>query len=424
VRGQAYFDGDGRAVRCIGTVRDVTAEKRAETEREALLAIEREAREQAEEANRLKDEFLATVSHELRTPLNAILGWSLLLYDRRVEGDAALRALETIDRNARALAQLVEDLLDVSRIISGKLRLEVETIEPAPCIEAAIETLEPAASAKGIRVTTALDRHAGPVSGDPARLQQIVWNLLSNAIKFTPRGGHVEVKLSRVASHVEITIEDSGQGIAPEFLPHVFDRFRQADGATTRSHGGLGLGLAIVRHLVEAHGGSIEAASEGKGRGATFTVSLPIAAVRPDSRPSAAVEPGEEHRLDGVRVLVVDDEEDARALVAIVVEQRGAEVASAGSAAEALALLETFRPDVLVSDIGMPGRDGYDLIRAVRALPPERGGRTPAVALTAYARVEDRVRAIRAGYQLHVPKPVEPEELVVVVASLAANDLR
>ena len=395
--------------------------KRGEDERAQLLL-------RAEDANRAKDDFLATVSHELRTPLTAMLGWARLLRGGRLDAAAASHALEVIERNTEAQAQLIEDLLDISRITSGKLRLDVQSVDLVHVIEAAINTVTPAADAKSIPLQRVLDPSAGPVAGDPDRLQQVVWNLLSNAIKFTPKGGRVRLQLARSHSHVEITVADTGGGIVPEFLPYVFDRFRQAEAASSRAQGGLGIGLAIVRHLVELHGGTVRAASDGTDRGATFTVSLPIAATRP-GLPDARVHPTVHGRvpfdvppnLAGVQVLVVDDEPDARTLVASVLEQCGASVHAVASVAEALEAFERARPDVLVSDIGMPGEDGYALIRKIRARRAEDGGRVPAAALTAYARTEDRMRALSAGFQLHVPKPVEPAELATVVATLAGR---
>lgn len=388
------------------------------------------ARRRVEETNRLKDEFLATVSHELRTPLTAIVGWSMLLRTNTLDEATVARGLETIERNGKAQAQLIEDLMDVSRIITGKLRLDVQTVELASVIEAAIESVHLAAEAKAIRLETILDPLAGPISGDPARLQQIVWNLLSNAIKFTPKKGCVQIRLERINSHIEIIVSDTGTGISPEFLPHVFDRFRQADGTSTRTHGGLGLGLAIVRHLVEQHGGTVRADSRVEEKGATFTVSLPLMIVHRelDHEEERRHPKGESAsgltcppELDGLKVLVVDDEPDARQLLAVVLQQCGADVTMAASVEEALSAFERIKPDVLVSDIGMPGEDGYSLIRKIRALPAERGGRIPAAALTAYAGAEDRKRALLAGFHLHIPKPVDPMELVAVVATLAGR---
>ena len=440
VRGRAIFEGaagDARAVRCVGTYLDITRDKEAQRRREELLAVERAARAEAERASRMKDEFLATLSHELRTPLNAILGWAQIL---RVSGEDLAEGLATIERNARAQTQIIEDLLDMSRIISGKVRLDVQRVDLADVVRAGIDTVRPAAEAKGVRLHTALNpaaAAAGTVSGDPNRLQQVFWNLLSNAVKFTPQGGHVDVRLERVDGHVEFSVADTGEGIRPEFLPHVFDRFRQADASTTRQHGGLGLGLSIAKQLVELHGGTVRATSAGPGRGSTFVVALPLTVIHPDSRPRTDRDAGRLHpgaaalpsdlsqgacpQLDGVRVVVVDDEADARVVVRRLLEDRAASVRTAATADEAVRLVESERPDVLVSDIGMPGEDGYSLIRRVRALGPERGGNVPAVALTAYARAEDRVRAVRAGFQTHVAKPVEPAELVTMVASLAGR---
>jgi PAS domain S-box-containing protein len=404
--------------------------RNVERARAELLTRERASRAEAEEANRLKDEFLATLSHELRTPLTSILGWARLLQTDNFDAASTTRALETIERNARAQNQLIDDLLDTSRIITGKLRLDVRSVDLADVITAATDSVRPAAEAKEIRLQTLLDPQAGPVSGDPNRLQQVVWNLVSNAIKFTPKKGRVQVRLERVNSHIEITVADTGMGIAPEFLPHVFDRFRQADQATTRTHGGLGLGLAIVRQLVELHGGTVSAHSDGIGQGATFTIYLPLLPVRQESasdlprvHPAARSEtalacPPE---LEGLRVLIVDDEADTRDLLLAVLTSCGAEVTPTASTAEALERIGREQFDVLVTDIGMPGEDGYSLIEKVRMLPAERGGTLPAAALTAYARMEDRVRALRSGFQIHVPKPVDPTELITVVANLAGR---
>jgi PAS domain S-box-containing protein len=416
----AVRGSDGSVEFFIVQASDITERKRVEEERERLLS-------EAQEANRLKDEFLATVSHELRTPLTAILGWAHLLRGGRLEGESAGKALDTIERNARAQAQLIDDLLDVSRIVTGKLRLYVVPVSPHTFIDAAVEVVRPAAEAKGVRLQKLIDTGVETVMGDPARLQQVVWNLLTNAVKFTPRGGRVQVRLERVNSQVEIAVADTGAGIPPEFLPHVFERFRQADQKTTRHHGGLGLGLAIVRHLVELHGGTISAESGGAGHGATFTVSLPVAPLHLWEREGERVRPATRdtlpsyecpERLDGLRVLVVDDEPDARELLSVGLGQCGAEVTVASSAREALEALAEVKPHVLVSDIGMPEEDGYELIRRVRALSAEAGGEVPAVALTAYARTEDRLRALREGYQMHVAKPVELAELVAVMSSL------
>ncbi|WP_284666056.1 ATP-binding protein [Myxococcus sp. SDU36] len=413
----------------IATVsRDIRAQKRLEAERERLLARERVAREEAEEANRLKDEFLATVSHELRTPLTAVLGWVQMLRTGTLPPDKRERALATVERNARAQGQLVEDLLDVSRIMTGKLKLEVSSVDVSQVVEAALESLRPAAEAKGIRVQAALDS-SGTIMGDVSRLQQVVWNLLSNAVKFTPKGGRVQVLVERRNSSVEISVADTGQGISPRFLPHVFERFRQADGSTTRKAGGLGLGLAIVRHLVELHGGTVMATSEGEGQGATFIVSLPQAvALRREVRvPPTLRGPLQEQDIPcppqfaGLRVLVVDDEEDTRELLRSIIETCGGIVTTASSSEEALAELREASFDVLVSDVGMPEEDGYRFIARVRALPAAQGGGIPAVALTAYTRMKDRTRALLAGFTTHVPKPIEPVELMAVIASMATR---
>ena len=404
------------------------AAKRARAEAEKGAAENERLYRQAEESNRLKDEFLATISHELRTPLSAILGWARMLRMGQLSEENAVKALETIERNARAQAQLVDDLLDVSRIITGKLRMDVQPADPNTFIDAAVEAVRPAADAKGVRVQKVIDTSPIAIPGDPVRLQQVVWNLLSNAIKFTPRGGRVQIRSQRVNSHLEIVVTDTGQGIAPDFLPHVFDRFRQADQKTSRQHGGMGLGLAIVRHLVELHGGTVRASSEGEGHGSTFTVTLPIAPVYQVDHSGGRVHPGARDllppvddctdRLDGLRILVVDDEADTRDLLKQGLEYCGATVKAVGTANEALELLTSTSPDILISDIGMPVVDGYELIRQVRGLSPDRGGKVPAIALTAYTRAEDRLRSLRAGYDMHVPKPVELAELVAVAATV------
>ncbi|HEX8287747.1 MAG TPA: ATP-binding protein [Pyrinomonadaceae bacterium] len=386
---------------------------------------------EAKEANRLKDEFLATISHELRTPLNAITGWSSMLLSKSLNEKDAHMAIETINRNARAQAQIIEDILDVSRIITGKLRLDIQLVDPSKIIESAVESIRPAAEAKGIRLQMLLDPQAGPVSGDPNRLQQVVWNIVSNAIKFTPKGGRVQLRLERVNSHVEISVSDTGQGISPDFLPYVFERFRQSDSTTSRRHGGLGLGLSIVRQLVEMHGGQVSVESPGEDQGATFTVTMPIAVVHSQSfgqNQKERVHPKTNGhtmgfdcppQLKGLRILCVDDEKDSRDLLIAVLSQCDAETLAVSSAAEALAAFDEFKPHILVSDIGMPDVDGYDLIRQVREKENANyQKRIPAVALTAYARVEDRLRALSSGFQMHIPKPVEPAELATVVASL------
>jgi PAS domain S-box-containing protein len=452
-KGRGIYDDDGTVSGMLGFVQDITTRKTNEEtlrqQAEALLTLNDTAQtaraeaeyaaaqnerlyRQAEESSRLKEEFLATISHELRTPLSAILGWTRMLRMGQLSPENSAKALDTIERNARAQSQLVDDLLDVSRIITGKLRMDVRPSDPNSFIDAAVEAVKPAADAKGVRVQKVVDTGAISIPGDPGRLQQVVWNLLANAIKFTPRGGRVQVRSERVNSHLEIVVSDTGQGISPDFLPYVFDRFRQADQKTSRQHGGMGLGLAIVRHLVEMHGGTVRANSEGEGKGATFTVTLPITPVyQVDSSGSrvhpAAREllPGDDitDRLDGLTILVVDDEPDTRELLKQGLEYCGAKVRVAGSAVEALNELKRGLPDILISDIGMPGSDGYDFIRQVRGLPVAAGGRIAAIALTAYTRVEDRLQALRAGYDMHVPKPVELAELVAVAASVVRRSV-
>ena len=431
---------EGRVIGTLTIIEDVTervareAELQAQIEaRSRLLSSEKLARSEAERANRLKDEFLATISHELRNPLNAIMGWAHMLRVGKLTEPNAERAVETIYRNAKSQAQLVADLLDVSRIISGKLRLDVRAVDLIFIVNAAIDSVRPASEAKGIRLQTMLDPAAGPISGDADRLQQIVWNLLTNAVKFTPKGGRIQVKVQRVNSHVEIIVSDSGVGINKEFLPYVFDRFRQADASTTRIHGGLGLGLSIVRQLVDLHGGSASVQSEGEGKGATFTITLPFVGVVNNEDEPESVHPtqGDEINsfeglpsLQGLKVLVVDDEPDTRELIREVLKECGSEVITSQSVAEALVALEEHKPDILISDLGMPDEDGYSLISKIRALPDERGGQIPAAALTAYARAEDRMRVLRSGFQFHLPKPVDSAELVTVVASLAGRAYR
>ena len=397
------------------------------TERRQALKREKEARLEAEAANRVKDEFLSTLSHELRTPLTAIMGWADLLLHDEVEPKNRRQALETIFRNSNSQCQLINDLLEVSRIITGKLRLEFVACEVQSVIEAAAESIRPTAEAKGVRLQVLLEPQVGPVFGDRERLQQVVWNLLSNGVKFTHKGGLVQVTLQRINSHVEIVVKDTGVGIRSDFLPHVFDRFRQADGSTTRNYGGLGLGLAIVRHLVELHGGTAWAESGGEGMGSKFTVRFPVMTANEEHSPEDLKQPAvatveardrQPSSCVGLRVLVVDDEVDARSLLSTMLERCGAQVVAVGSAREGLESLENWKPDVLIADIGMPVEDGYGLIKKVRALPKERGGQTPALALTAYARTEDRVRALSEGYQVHLAKPVDRFELAAVVTSL------
>jgi signal transduction histidine kinase/CheY-like chemotaxis protein len=415
-----------------GLVEDVTARREAEEECRLLLERETAARAAAEAASLTKDEFLATLSHELRTPLNGIVGWASLLRSGTLKGERLARALASIERNAGAQARLIDDLLDVSAIISGKMRLEIRPLYLTPVIEAALDAVRPAAEAKSIHLEAACDALAGAVPGDADRLQQVVWNLLSNSVKFTPRGGTVRVCLERSEGQARIVVSDNGRGIAPEFLEHVFEPFRQADGSSTRSHRGLGLGLAIVRRLVELHGGQVRAESGGPGRGARFTVEIPsgeplverrqMSVVGIEGADGGGVSPGEFRlSLDGLRVLVVDDEPDFRDLLVALLEERGAVVHAAASAAEVLHTLPSLRPDVLLSDIAMPEVDGYELIRRLRALPAESGGRVPAAALTAYARAEDRRRVLLSGFNMYLAKPVDPEELVAVVASLGGR---
>ncbi|HKE56221.1 MAG TPA: ATP-binding protein [Pyrinomonadaceae bacterium] len=402
-------------------------------DRARLYEGEREARAQAEQANQLKDQFLATVSHELRTPLNAILGWARMLTTRKIDAETAKHAIEVIERNARSQAQLIDDLLDVSRIISGKIRLSFSPVELVPVIEAALDAVRPAAEAKGIKLETRLDSHIGPIPGDADRIQQVVWNLLSNAIKFTGNEGFVSIEVNRLLPNIEIKIIDTGQGISKEFLPFVFDRFRQADATVTRTHSGLGLGLAIVRHLVELHGGTVKAESPGEGRGATFTVRLPMMRVigslqEVDEVPRKQIVNEVVFRqsapLNKLRLLIVDDEPDSLDLLSTVLRDCGAEVFTAASAAEGLKALTANLPDVLISDIEMPVEDGYTFIRKVRELSSPAASETPAIALTAHANAEDRMRALSAGFNIHVPKPVEPVELILAIGSLAPRGIR
>jgi len=409
---------------------DITDSKHAARERERLLERETTLRSEAEDANRLKDEFFSNASHELRTPLNAIVGWTRMLRRGTLNAATASSALETIERSANAQTKLIEDLLDVSRIITGKLKVEMHPTEVGPVISSAVNSLRPAATAKEISIATHIENQAWPVLADVSRLQQVVWNLLSNAVKFTPRGGRIEISLARVEHDLELSVRDTGEGIEPEFLPYVFDRFRQADGTRTRRHGGLGLGLAIVRNLVEIHGGMVTAYSEGLGKGATFVVRLPLLDFAPQgSTPVSS--PGQTRsqqpiervecppRLEGIRVLVVDDDSDAREMLNTVLTQCEAEVTTAASTREALEEIARQRPDVLVSDIGMPDLDGYELIKRLRQSEAAQGQKgLPALALTAYAKAEDRVRALAAGYHVHLSKPVDPEEFALVVASL------
>lgn len=420
---------DGTVIGTLTLIDDVTERVAREIElqnqieaRSSLLASEKSARREAEEANRLKDEFLATISHELRTPLSAIIGWANLLRTGRLDEAGVARAIETIHRNAHTQTQLISDLLDISRITSDKLMLTVGSVDLATVVERALEAVERDAHAKRIRVEMAIEPHFPAISGDADRLQQVIWNLLSNAIKFTPDSGLISIRLRRVDSAAEISVQDSGIGIDPVFLPHVFDRFRQANSGITRAHGGLGLGLAIVKQLTELHGGTVDVKSEGEGRGATFVVRLPLEKPRHaqlTGMSGGRIRAAEARRnLKGMKILVVDDEADARDYLRAVFEKYGSKVTTTASASQALETLEHERPDFLISDLGMPGEDGYSLIGKVRALPAEQGGLTPAAALTAYARAEDRTRVLRAGFQIHLTKPIEPDELVLAVAGV------
>jgi len=392
-------------------------------EARALIEQLAEARELAEKHNRIKDAFLATVSHELRTPLNAILGWARMLASGQLEASKQPRAITAIERNAVAQARLIEDLLDVSRIISGKISLDLQQVDLIGVIEAAVDSVRPAMEAKQIRFSPVVDPTAGPIAGDPQRLQQVFWNLLTNATKFTPKGGRVELRVERFGSNVTVSVIDTGEGIRPDFLPHVFERFQQADGQISRAHGGLGLGLAIARHLVELHGGQISAHSDGEGKGATFRVRLPVASLRASGRtlhPATSERPQFEHpaELVGLRVLLLEDEPDARDLFSVVLERCGSRVTSVQTADDAISRLHAEPFDVIVSDIGLRGDDGYSFIRRVRALPPP-SGTIPSAALTAHAGAEHRRKALLAGFQMHISKPIEPAEFVAVVASLA-----
>ena len=405
--------------------RYITELQRSEEAREQLLLRAERARSESEAANRIKDEFLATLSHELRTPLTSLLGWSSVLREARRDEKVLAQGLDAIDRNARVQAQLIDDLLDVSRIVSGKLNLDVRPLDICSVTRAAIGVVKPAADAKGITLDYWEQPAMGAISADSARLQQIIWNLLSNAVKFTPHAGRINVRVLRDGSNVKVTVSDTGQGIDAEFLPRVFDRFRQADSSTTRSFGGLGLGLAIVRHLVELHGGTVSAESDGVGKGATFSASFPLLTDR--TEPIAVFQSGEIHAaefhsLDGLRVLLVDDERETREIISTVVERTGAEVKTCKSAREALGALVEWRPHVILSDIGMPDEDGYSFINRVRSLAQDEGGSTPAAALTAYARDEDRKQALAAGYQMHIAKPIAAAQLVMMIAKLAGRE--
>lgn len=423
----AMRSADGEPLCYVGIKRDVTERKQAEADRAEWLKRERAARADAEKANLLKDEFLATLSHELRTPLNAVIGWSRMLASGRLDRESAKHAVEVIERNAWAQKQIIEDILDVSRVITGRLQLNLSPVGLVGVVDAALDTLRPAMEAKEIQIETRVGTNLRMISGDADRLQQVVWNVLSNAAKFTPNGGKVEISVNQNATHVLVQVKDTGPGIDPEFLPHVFERFRQADGSMTRMHGGLGLGLAIVRHLVELHGGTIAVENGEDGAGAIFTLRLPLPsgelpletlADADTAFKEARLEPAS---LEGLHILVVDDETDALDLITVALAQHGARVTAVTNAADALKALETNEIDLLISDIVMPVMDGYDLIRGIRKQENGTGKRLPAVALSAYARVQDRMRAIVAGYSTHVAKPVDAGELVMVVASLAGR---
>ena len=426
----------GEILGAVLVFRDISERKRMEMEQERLLSAAQRAQKEAEQANRLKDEFLATASHELRTPLTAVVGWSRMLRTGKLDAENSARALEAIERNATLQTKLIDDLLDVSRIITGKLTLDRRPIEIAHVVSDAVNTVRPAADAKNIAIETSFYTQAGPVLGDANRLQQVIWNLLSNAVKFTPKNGRIEVALQRVNSEVEISVGDSGEGISSEFLPYVFDRFRQGDGKTTRLHSGLGLGLAIVRQLVELHGGTVSAHSDGPGRGSIFKLRLPVLSINnvPDRKSVASdftltrarVTDGLNlecsPRLDGLRVLVVEDDPDTRQMLKALLSECNADVITVPSAAEAIKEIGRRKPDVLVSDLGMPEQDGYELIKKVREMESaDHTARIPALALTAYAKAEDRVRALAGGYQVHLSKPVEPAEFLLVVANLAGR---
>jgi PAS domain S-box-containing protein len=419
-RARVIYDAEGKAVRMLGVSFDMTERKNAE------LELQR-AKEAADAANRAKDEFLAVVSHELRTPLTPVLGWTRMLRTRNLASADMSHALEVIERNVRAQSQLVEDLLDISRIITGKLRLHTRRLSVASVIRAAVETVEPAAQSKSITLVCDLEDSAPPVHGDADRIQQVIWNLLTNALKFTPREGRIVITQRQVDGHIEVTVQDSGEGISPDFLPHLFNRFTQADSTTTRAHGGLGLGLAIVRHIMELHGGSVKAESKGRGEGAKFTISMPVFDASRDAESKAFYRTTrrspENGSLRDLRILIVDDEQDSRELMALALKGLGANVTSAGNVPDALAEIALLTPDVLISDIGMPGEDGFSLIRKIRAQERIGAERLPAIALTAYARAEDRTRILSAGFQVHVPKPVDPDELAALVVRVAHKNM-
>jgi PAS domain S-box-containing protein len=416
-------DRTGRVIGASKFARDISERKKIDLEREQLLESERSARTQAEQAGRLKDEFLATVSHELRTPLNSIMGWAQFLKRTRQDKDSIGEGINAIERGARMQAQIIDDLLDMNRIVFGKLRLEVQTTDLTPIIEGALETVRLSAEAKNIRIHKILNPGAGPIKGDPTRLQQVIWNLLSNAVKFTPKGGKIQVLLERINSHIEISVADTGIGITNEFLPHVFERFRQADSSTSRQHGGLGIGLAIAKQIVELHGGSLTAISEGEGKGAIFQIQLPISAVRRPLELDGPIQNEssvENIKLSGVRILVVDDDPGACEILRQLLTQTDAEVETISSGIEALPRILESAPDILLCDIGMPGMDGFEVIRTIR----ERGLAVPAVAITAFARPEDRIRSLQAGFNMHLSKPIDARELLIVIDTLLRTTAR
>ncbi|MBW4559677.1 MAG: response regulator [Mojavia pulchra JT2-VF2] len=421
-RGLPLKDQQGRVVKWFGSCTDIQEQKQLQQERAHLLELEQAARAKAETANRIKDEFLAILSHELRTPLNAILGWSKFLQSNSLEPAKTSQALATIERNAKLQVQLIEDLLDISRILQGKLTLNITNVDLGATVLAALESMQLAAQTKSIDINTIFESNVGQVLGDSTRLQQVVWNLLSNAVKFTPQGGKIEVRLGQANGYAQIIVSDTGKGINPEFLPYAFDYFRQADSSSTRKFGGLGLGLAIVRNIVEMHGGTVTAESPGEDKGTKFTVVLPLLQNKSQHFKNERTYPSflaaNSLLLTGVKVLVVDDDPDSRDFVAFVLEQDGAEVIAVSSALEALEALEQVKVDVLVSDLSMPDIDGYTLMRQVRAWTPEEGGTIPAIALTAFARKYDQQQALQAGFQMHLAKPLNPEELVIAIAEL------
>lgn len=429
---QVIKDSTGKVSHLIGIARNINSRKQAEAEREKLLVLEQVARAEAEAATHAKDEFLAVISHELRSPLNAILGWVRVLRNKNPDESTVAQALETIERSGKIQQKLIDDLLDISRIITGKLRLDAQPIDLQPIIEAASDGMRLAVEAKNIELHLTLQPGAGYITGDAERMQQVIWNLLLNAIKFTPANGRVEVRLERKDPYVLLEVSDTGKGINPDFLPFIFERYRQSDTSNTRRHGGLGLGLSLVRHLVELHGGSVTAKSSGEGQGTTFSINLPFQAAgkesfnKPKNRIEArGKETGNTSPLEGLKLMVVDDQADARNMLSVLLCQFGAQVTLAASAAEALATLAEIpsgQPyDLIISDISMPDEDGYSLIRKIRSLPPHAGGRIPAIALTAFGRSVDRIRALTAGFQMHVPKPVDADELVIVILSLTGR---